>query len=65
MDTLSFVDILLVRSPILVKFPSSFCFYFSQIRTVKVSNISLVTSKMEIQEFFSFSGDIRYIEMQR
>ncbi|XP_061371848.1 binding partner of ACD11 1-like [Gastrolobium bilobum] len=34
-------------------------------RTVKVSNISLATSKKEIEEFFSFSGDIQYIEMLR
>ncbi|WVZ09920.1 hypothetical protein V8G54_014450, partial [Vigna mungo] len=39
--------------------------HVSDIRTVKVSNISLVTSKVEIREFFSFSGDIQYIEMQR
>ncbi|KAG5023051.1 hypothetical protein JHK82_018954 [Glycine max] len=39
--------------------------HVSDIRTVKVSNISLVTSKKDIEEFFSFSGDIRYIEMQR
>ncbi|KAK7308641.1 hypothetical protein VNO77_42261 [Canavalia gladiata] len=39
--------------------------HVSDIRTVKVSNISLITSKKDIEEFFSFSGDIRYIEMQR
>lgn len=39
--------------------------HVSDIRTVKVSNISLVTSQKDIKEFFSFSGDIRYIEMQR
>ncbi|TKY69212.1 Binding partner of ACD11 1 [Spatholobus suberectus] len=62
---LSFVGILLVANPIMEKYPSSLCFDFLQIRTVKVSNISLVTSKKDIEEFFSFSGDIRYIEMQR
>ncbi|RZC03343.1 Binding partner of ACD11 1 isoform B [Glycine soja] len=47
------------------KLPRSIRFDLLQIRTVKVSNISLVTSKKDIEEFFSFSGDIRYIEMQR
>ncbi|KAG9443946.1 hypothetical protein H6P81_015286 [Aristolochia fimbriata] len=36
----------------------------SDIRTVKISNISLSASEQDIREFFSFSGDIRYIEMQ-
>ncbi|XP_019420198.1 PREDICTED: binding partner of ACD11 1-like isoform X4 [Lupinus angustifolius] len=35
------------------------------IRTVKVTNISLATPKKDIGEFFSFSGDIQYIEMHR
>ncbi|XP_028083947.1 binding partner of ACD11 1-like [Camellia sinensis] len=35
------------------------------VRTVKVSNISLATSEKDIKEFFSFSGDIQYVEMQR
>lgn len=33
-------------------------------RTIKVSNISLSASKRVITEFFSFSGDIEYVEMQ-
>ncbi|WOL16968.1 binding partner of ACD11 1 [Canna indica] len=33
-------------------------------KTVKISNISLSVSKRDIQEFFSFSGDIDYVEMQ-
>ncbi|KAI3453189.1 hypothetical protein Pfo_009852 [Paulownia fortunei] len=37
----------------------------SDIRTIKVSNVSLVVSERDIFEFFSFSGDIQYIEMQR
>ncbi|XP_042505536.1 binding partner of ACD11 1-like isoform X2 [Macadamia integrifolia] len=37
----------------------------SDIRTVKVSNISLAASEQDIKEFFSFSGDIQYVEMQR
>ncbi|KAK4486536.1 hypothetical protein RD792_009220 [Penstemon davidsonii] len=32
------------------------------IKTVKVSNLSLGASERDIQEFFSFSGDIEYIE---
>ncbi|XP_006650496.1 binding partner of ACD11 1 isoform X2 [Oryza brachyantha] len=35
-----------------------------EVRTVKVANISLNASKREITEFFSFSGDIEYVEMQ-
>ncbi|KAJ8631973.1 hypothetical protein MRB53_025309 [Persea americana] len=34
------------------------------IRTVKVSNVSLGASQQDIREFFSFSGDIEYVEMQ-
>ncbi|KMZ71092.1 RNA recognition motif containing protein [Zostera marina] len=32
--------------------------------TVKISNISLSASERDIQEFFSFSGDIKYVQMQ-
>lgn len=32
---------------------------------MKVSNISLAASEQEIKEFFSFSGNIEYVEMQR
>ncbi len=42
-----------------------FFFYSLQIRTVKVCNISLAASLRDIREFFSFSGDIQYVEMQR
>ncbi|KAA0053025.1 binding partner of ACD11 1 isoform X2 [Cucumis melo var. makuwa] len=35
-----------------------------QIKTVKVSNVSLGASERDIKEFFSFSGDIEYLEMQ-
>ncbi|KAM7499878.1 hypothetical protein LguiA_024292 [Lonicera macranthoides] len=35
-----------------------------QVRTVKVSNISLAATEQEIKEFFSFSGNIEYVEMQ-
>ncbi|KAK6146715.1 hypothetical protein DH2020_020584 [Rehmannia glutinosa] len=37
----------------------------SDIRTIRVSNVSLAVSEREMYEFFSFSGDIRYIEMLR
>ncbi|KAK6921608.1 RNA recognition motif domain, partial [Dillenia turbinata] len=37
----------------------------SDIRTIKVSNISLAASERDIKEFFSFSGDIQHLEMQR
>lgn len=33
------------------------------VRTVKVSNVSLGASERDIKEFFSFSGDIVYLEM--
>ncbi|XP_068634361.1 binding partner of ACD11 1-like [Aristolochia californica] len=34
------------------------------VRTVKVSNVSLGASEMDIKEFFSFSGDIEHVEMR-
>ncbi|KAK6155417.1 hypothetical protein DH2020_009665 [Rehmannia glutinosa] len=34
------------------------------IRTVKVSNVSLGATEQDIQEFFSFSGIIEYVEMK-
>ncbi|KAK6146459.1 hypothetical protein DH2020_020328 [Rehmannia glutinosa] len=34
------------------------------IKTVKVSNLSLGASERDIYEFFSFSGDIEYVEMR-
>jgi len=36
----------------------------SDIRTVRVNNISLTVSERDIKEFFSFSGDIQYVEMR-
>ncbi|CAL5376855.1 unnamed protein product [Camellia sinensis] len=39
--------------------------FILDVGTVKVSNISLATSEKDIKEFFSFSGDIQYVEMQR
>ncbi|XP_078446084.1 binding partner of ACD11 1-like [Wolffia australiana] len=33
-------------------------------KTVKVSNVSLGASERDIKEFFSFSGDIEYVEMK-
>ncbi|PPD80761.1 hypothetical protein GOBAR_DD22326 [Gossypium barbadense] len=37
----------------------------ASIKTIKVSNISLEATERDIKEFFSFSGDIEYVEMQR
>ncbi|XP_042022069.1 binding partner of ACD11 1-like [Salvia splendens] len=34
------------------------------VKTVKVSNLSLGASERDVQEFFSFSGDIEYVEMR-
>ncbi|KAK3026682.1 hypothetical protein RJ639_041529 [Escallonia herrerae] len=36
----------------------------AEIRTIKVSNVSLGASLQDIKEFFSFSGDIEYVEMR-
>lgn len=36
-----------------------------QVQTIKVSNLSLGASERDIKEFFSFSGDIAYVEMMR
>ncbi|PWZ23692.1 Binding partner of ACD11 1 [Zea mays] len=35
-----------------------------EVKTIKVSNLSLNALKRELTEFFSFSGDIEYVEMQ-
>ncbi|KAA3463241.1 binding partner of ACD11 1-like isoform X1 [Gossypium australe] len=35
-----------------------------EIKTIKVSNVSLQATERDINEFFSFSGDIEYVEMQ-
>ncbi|CAB4279136.1 unnamed protein product [Prunus armeniaca] len=34
-----------------------------KVQTIKVSNLSLGASERDIKEFFSFSGDIAYVEM--
>ncbi|XP_010916243.1 binding partner of ACD11 1 isoform X3 [Elaeis guineensis] len=44
---------------------STWAINVSDVRTVKISNISLAASERDIKEFFSFSGDIQYIEMIR
>ncbi|ESQ28485.1 hypothetical protein EUTSA_v10018968mg [Eutrema salsugineum] len=36
----------------------------SPVKTVKISNVSLHVSKKDVKEFFSFSGDIHYVEMR-
>ncbi|KAJ6712116.1 SERINE/ARGININE-RICH SPLICING FACTOR [Salix purpurea] len=38
--------------------------YSGLVRTVKVSNVSLGASERDLKEFFSFSGDIEYVEMK-
>lgn len=43
----------------------SLCLSQLQTKTVKVSNVSLGASEQDIKEFFSFSGDIEYVEMKR
>ncbi|KAJ8754336.1 hypothetical protein K2173_002787 [Erythroxylum novogranatense] len=35
------------------------------VKTVKVSNVSLGASQRDLKEFFSFSGDIEYVEVKR
>lgn len=36
-----------------------------QMKTVKVSNLSLSATEKDIKEFFSFSGDIEHVELKR
>ncbi|XP_028805983.1 binding partner of ACD11 1-like isoform X1 [Neltuma alba] len=36
----------------------------SQTKTVKVSNLSLEATEQDLKEFFSFSGDIEYVELR-
>ena len=36
-----------------------------KVRTVLVGNISLRASEQDIKEFFSFSGDIEYVEIRK
>ncbi|KAK8925850.1 hypothetical protein KSP39_PZI018958 [Platanthera zijinensis] len=36
----------------------------SQVKTVKVSNVSLGATEQDLKEFFSFSGDIEHVEMK-
>ncbi|KFK41218.1 hypothetical protein AALP_AA2G100900 [Arabis alpina] len=36
----------------------------STVKTVKISNVSMAVSKKDVQEFFSFSGDIQYVEIR-
>lgn len=37
----------------------------SDVRTIKVSNVSQAASEKDIKEFFSFSGEIHFVELQR
>ncbi|KAK9272773.1 hypothetical protein L1049_003150 [Liquidambar formosana] len=52
------------RTRVRVPAPSLIGCMSLQIRTVKVSNVSLGASEQDLKEFFSFSGDIEYVEMQ-
>ncbi|XP_010470757.1 PREDICTED: binding partner of ACD11 1 isoform X1 [Camelina sativa] len=36
----------------------------SGVKTVKISNVSLLVTKKDIKEFFSFSGDIQFVEIR-
>lgn len=36
-----------------------------QTMTVRVNNVSLAASEEDVKEFFSFSGEIHFVEMQR
>lgn len=38
---------------------------YLQVRTVKVSNVSIGATERDLKEFFSFSGDIDYVELHR
>lgn len=44
---------------------SLMCFLLLQIRTVKISNVSLGATEQDIKEFFSFSGEIEHVELHR
>ncbi|KAK7309642.1 hypothetical protein RJT34_06536 [Clitoria ternatea] len=67
----SFADIALTP-PTTLPFPGGyrsqeipFSNYFPMtIRTVKVSNVSLGATDRDVKEFFSFSGDIEYVELR-
>ncbi|CAJ1940409.1 unnamed protein product [Sphenostylis stenocarpa] len=55
------IEIPMFRRPALM-FPVTLLSF--QIKTIKVSNVSLEANVQDIKEFFSFSGDIEYVEMQ-
>ncbi|KAJ4837764.1 hypothetical protein Tsubulata_047144 [Turnera subulata] len=44
---------------------SNWAISVSEIKTVKVSNISLVATEIDMKEFFSFTGNVQYVEMRR
>ncbi|XP_023007523.1 binding partner of ACD11 1-like [Cucurbita maxima] len=37
----------------------------SQVRTVRVTNVSLSASEKDLRDFFSFSGEIEFVEMRK
>ncbi|CAI8608766.1 unnamed protein product [Vicia faba] len=43
---------------------SASCRVWVKVKTIKVSNVSLGAYEQDLKEFFSFSGDIEYVEMQ-
>jgi hypothetical protein len=46
-------------------FVFTFLVKYFQTRTVQVQHVSDLASEREIHEFFSFSGEIEHIEIQR
>lgn len=48
-----------------VEIRHSYVIQYQQVRTIKVSNVSLHVSERNIFDFFTLSGSIVYIEMQR
>jgi RNA recognition motif-containing protein len=42
-----------------------FCFVLNQTNTVRVSNVSPKATEHDIQDFFSFSGEIEHIELHK
>jgi hypothetical protein len=40
-------------------------FSLLQVRTIKVTNVPLSATAENMKEFFSFSGEIEYVEMRR
>jgi RNA recognition motif-containing protein len=54
---------LLCSSSVFLDF--DFCFFLNQTNTVRVSNVSPKATEHDIQDFFSFSGEIEHIELHK